>query len=145
MIILSDFLRDNYGQVIRIYPSASGELLISTPTQLDDSWSEPSYTIPTEGYEYRTLADSAGNTWYAYVVRIETEEEIQHEIRISDVAPTAQSKGVWREPKYGISLVETAADTGNEIYLAFEDLSGTDWYVYPTVDGELRITTSQPS
>jgi hypothetical protein len=145
MTILSDFLRDNQGTVVRIYPDASGELLVVTPNQFDDGWSDASYTIPTEGYEYRTLADSDGNTWYAYVVRVQADGETHHEIQISSAAPTSQPAGIWREPKYGAALVATAADVGSEIYLAFEDLSGTDWYVYPTNEGELKITTVQPS
>lgn len=147
MTILADFLRDNSGNVLRVFPDATGELHITSDQWGSDSggWTAPSYTIPVDGYEYRTLADSAGTTWYVYLVKLETEDEVHWEMTLSTVAPTAQQDGIWRDPKYGASLVETGAASGSEIYLAFEDVNGTDWYVYPTEHGEFIITTTQPS
>jgi len=144
MALLADFLRDNTGSIVRVYADADGELNL-TLQQLESDWSEPSYTIPTEGYEYRTLADSAGNTWYVYVVKVMAGDETHFELQISSTAPTAQPAGIWRDPEYGTNLVETGATVGNEIYLAFEDASATDWYVYPDITGELKISTTAPA
>lgn len=147
MTILADFLRDNYGNVIRIYPSVDGELYVSLDQWGSSSggWSEPTYVIPTEGYEYRTLADSDGTTWYVYLVRIDAGDEVHWEITISNTAPTAQPAGMWRGPKYGGVLTETAASVGDEIYLAFRDVNSTSWYVYPNASGELIISTTVPA
>jgi hypothetical protein len=147
MTILADFMRDNSGNVLRIYPDVLGELHITSDQwgSDDGAWSSPAYTIPTEGYEYRTLADSAGTTWYAYLVKVEAGDDTHWEITLSTTAPTAQPDGVWRDPKYGAELVETDAVVGSEIYLAFQDVSSTNWYVYPTIDGEFKITTTLPA
>lgn len=141
MTILADFLRDTTGKVWRIYPNISGELVIFnsllTPWDEED-WSDPSYTIPTaQALTYRTLADSAGKTWYIYM-------NTNGEIVITDTAPTVTT-GVWSEPLYGLPVTPNEATTGNEIYLSLVDSAATDWFVYPNADGELIISTTEPT
>ena len=147
MTVLADFLRDTTGKIWRIYPNTrrnpvtgqyqSAELLM-TDSLWDDAWSDPSYTIPTaQALTYRTLADSAGKTWYIYM-------NTNGEIVITDTAPTVTT-GVWSEPLYGLPVTPNEATTGNEIYLSLVDSAATDWFVYPNADGELVISTTEPT
>ena len=137
MTILADFLRDTTGKVWRIYPNISGELVIFNSLWDEEDWSDPSYIIPTtQALTYQTLADSAGNTWYIYV-------NTDGEIVITDTAPTVTA-GVWSEPTYNPVTADEAA-TGNEIYLSLVDSAATDWFVYPNADGELIISTTEPT
>ena len=141
MTILADFLRDSQGSVHRIYPIGGGELRITT-SQLDDGWSDPSYTIPSGGeLTYQTLVDSAGTTWYLWPTSI---EEGEGELWLTTVLPDP-IEGTWNEPIYGDKLTPTEATTGNEIYLAMRQLDATDWYVYPDGEGGYTITTTEPS
>lgn len=136
MALLADYLRDSQGIVHRIVPSVSGEHLISTNTLLDSLWSEPSYTIPTMIADYRTLADSAGTTWYIYVAD-------NDEIVITTTSPGTVA-GIWKDHVYS-TVTPTEATLGNEIYLALADENSVDWYVYPNSFGELVISTTEPA
>lgn len=138
MTTIADYLRDSNGTVHRIYPNSDGELVITT-SLWDDIWTDPSYTIPTDqGFTYRTLADSAGTTWYLY-----PSPTTEGELVLSNALPNV-TVGVWNEPIYVPVLTEAEAVSGNEIYLAMADAT-TDWYVYPNSDGELIISTIEPS
>lgn len=140
MTILADYLRDNTGKTHRIYPNADGELVI-TSDYWDESWTNPTYAYGSTYTDYQTLADSAGNTWYIY---LNTEGEYT-EIVISDTAPSSNA-GVWLDPVYETGKqAPTEATTGDEIYMALQTSGGADYYVYPNSDGELVITTTEPS
>ncbi|MBU1235013.1 MAG: hypothetical protein KKC77_19170 [Proteobacteria bacterium] len=136
MTLLADYLRSTDNEIYRIYPNADGELVIDTDLW-EDGWTDESYIIPTEsGLTYRTLADSAGTTWYLYASN--------QELVLTTTAPSA-TVGTWNDYIYGNAITETEATVGDEIYLALADSDSTDWYVYPNSDGELIITTTEPS
>ncbi len=136
MPILADYLRDSENTLYRIYPDANGELHIAAPYE-EDSWTDPSYSA-LDPLLYQTLTDSAGTTWYIYPT-------VNGELTISTDAPTGQSvvaAGGWREYT---EITPTEATVGDEIYLKMKDTDSTDWYVYPNSEGELIITTTEPS
>ena len=139
MTVLADFLKDTSGKTWIVYPDGEGGMAVSdesTVSQESESWTDPSYTIPTTfAPVYRTLADGDGNTWYMYI-------GIAGSIVISDTVPTAVA-GIWMDPNYGLATQE--ATTGDEIYMAYQDINETDWYVYPDGEGGYTITTTQPS
>ena len=143
MTIVADFLRDSGGTLWKVYPNADGELVVTDVIGYPDTeaWTQPTYLAPTT-YQttYRTLADSAGTTWYIYI-------NTNGEVVISTTQPTTVDAGIWYDYVYGYhtNTDENEATTGNEIYDALEDVDGTDWYIYPNANGELIITTTEPS
>jgi len=143
MTIVADFLRDSAGKWWKVYPTDHGELAITDVIDYPSTevWTQPTYTVPTT-YQttYRTLADSAGTTWYVYM-------NTDGEVVISTTQPTTVDAGIWYDYVYGYhtNVDETEATTGDEIYDALEDINGTDWFIYPNADGELIITTTEPS
>jgi len=136
MALLADYLRDSENKVYRIYPNAYGELVIDTDLYGDDPWTYPTYTVPTNARTVRTLADSGGTTWYLYI-------NTHGEAVLTDTDPTP-SAGYWADPIYGVTVTETEATVGDEIYLALADAT-TDFYVYPNTDGELVLSTTEPA
>ena len=148
MTTLADFLRDSAGTLWKIYASGDGEIIVTTgevtglyngwtqTTYNAATWTEATYSIPTSiKPTVRTLADSAGTTWYMYM-------DPEGALVLSTTEPSAVP-GTWTKYDYGLD--ETEASTGDEVYLKVDDISGTDWFVYPSVDGEYILTTTEPS
>ena len=149
MTTLADFLQDSTGTIWKIYASGDGEIVV-TNAQVDDtfdSWADTTYNAATwtettysaiGGIKptVRTLADSAGTTWYMYM-------DPSGSIVLSTTEPSAVPTG-WGRYVY-FESEEIEATLGDEIYLNIEDLTGTDWYVYPSVDGEFILSTTEPS
>ena len=139
MTTLADFLRDSAGTLWKIYASGDGEIVVAhgDMSGIYPDWTEATYITPAGAAPtYRTLADSAGTTWYMYM-------DPSGSLVLSTTEPTAVG-GTWNKYEY-ISIPETEATIGDEIYLNIEDLTGTDWYVYPSEDGEFILSTTEPS
>jgi len=140
MPLLADFLKDNQDTTWKIYPSPDGELMLTEDMGYEEEgWEDPSYTIPGQAQmTYQTLADSSGGTWYMYPTP-------EQELILTQLQPPSLG-GVWADYVYvgADKQAPTEAATGDEIYLSFADVNGTDWYVYPNAQGELVITNAEP-
>lgn len=86
---------------------------------------------------YWTLADSAGTTWYVY-------PNTDSELVITEVAPTDETG--WYDYFYSSTDSISTADSGIK-YVTLWDTGYplNEWYIYPNSDGELIITTTEPS
>lgn len=145
MGLKADYLRDAHGRVLKVYPTPSGELRI-TSNQLEGEpeWTEPTYTIPDEPslLDMQTLRDRDGKTWYLYPVPSE-------ELAISDTNPNPglNALGVWQEPDYDAAMgqVQRPVEQASIIhYVTYRDADGKYWYAYPDENGELTITENKP-
>jgi len=156
---ISEFLRDANGRRWRISPDGNGQLVVGSDSLQDDDWAAASYPATTwTGTAYTVpgltvptvelLTDAAGTIWYLYVntngdLVLSTDDPLESYYANS----TRVVRGAWSDHMYEDDTTETVeeAATGNEIYESLVDSLGTSWFAVPDANGNLIITTTEPT
>jgi hypothetical protein len=89
----------------------------------------------SEQIVYWILEDDSGTAWYVY-------PNTDSELVITDAAPTDETG--WYDYFYASNSTISTAGSGIK-YVTLSDSGSTSWYIYPNSDGELIITTTEPS